>query len=77
LPAGVEVVEECLTHDGLVWTAAGVSAGIDMMLAFIAEAAGDSIAGQVQLGAEYYPAAKRYGGLDRHPKAPEYVRATA
>jgi hypothetical protein len=50
---------------------------MDMMLAFIAEVAGDSIAGQVQLGAEYYPSARRYGGLDRRPKAPEYVSSTA
>jgi transcriptional regulator GlxA family with amidase domain len=73
----LEVVEERFTHDGPVWTAAGVSAGIDMLLAFIAEVAGDSIAGQMQLGAEYYPSMKRYGSLDKHPKAPEYVRATA
>lgn len=75
--SGVQVVEERFTHDGPVWTAAGVSAGIDMTLALIAEASGDSVAGQVQLGAEYYPSSKRYGGLDGHPKAPEYVRATA
>ena len=72
----VEVVEQRFTHDGPLWTAAGVSAGMDMMLAFIAEIAGDSVAGRVQLGTEYYPSAKRYGDLDRHPKAPEYVRAT-
>ena len=47
-----------------------------MTPALIAEVSGDSIAGQVQLGAEYYPSPKRYGGLDQHPKAPEYVRAT-
>jgi transcriptional regulator GlxA family with amidase domain len=73
----VRVVEERFVEDGPVWTSAGVSAGIDMMLAFIAKVAGEAVAGRVQLGAEYYPSEKRYGGLDRHPGAPEYVRRTA
>jgi transcriptional regulator GlxA family with amidase domain len=74
---GVHVVEERFTEDDGVWTSAGVSAGIDMTLAFISTVAGDAVAGRVQLGAEYYPSARRYGGLDRHPKAPAYVRRTA
>lgn len=73
----VTAVEERFCEDGPIWTSAGVSAGIDMMLAFIAKVAGEAAAGKVQFGAEYYPAATRYGGLDRHPKAPEYVRRTA
>jgi transcriptional regulator GlxA family with amidase domain len=74
---GVSVVPERFCEDGPIWTSAGVSAGIDMLLAFIAKVDGEAAAGKVQLGAEYYPDAKRYGGLDRHPKAPEYVRRTA
>ncbi len=73
---GVEVVEERFVEDGAVWTSSGVSAGIDMTLALIAAVAGDSCAGRVQLGAEYYPSARRYGGVDIHGKAPAYVRAT-
>jgi transcriptional regulator GlxA family with amidase domain len=73
---GIRVVEERFTEDGSVWTSAGVSAGIDMTLAFIARVAGDATAGRVQLGAEYYPSGKRYGGVDRHPKAPAYVQST-
>jgi transcriptional regulator GlxA family with amidase domain len=51
----VEVVEQRFVRDGNIWTSAGVSAGIDLALAFIAAIAGDTIAGKVQLHAEYYP----------------------
>ena len=56
----VAVVEERYTRDGSIWTSAGVSAGIDMALAFIAAIAGEAIAGNVQLFAEYYPQARIY-----------------
>jgi len=70
----VQVVEERHVQDGNVWSSAGVSAGTDMLLAFIASEAGDEAAGKVQAGAEYYPGSHRYGGFERHPKAPAYVR---
>lgn len=70
----VEVVEQRFVQDGTVWTSAGVSAGTDLMLAFIAATAGDEAAGKVQFGAEYYPAPTRYGGFETHPQAPAYVR---
>jgi transcriptional regulator GlxA family with amidase domain len=57
----VQVVEERFTHDGKVWCAAGVSAGIDLALAYIAETAGEEAAGRVQHYAEYYPSPRRYG----------------
>ena len=38
--AEVMVVEERFVRDGAVWTAAGVSAGIDMALALIADQGG-------------------------------------
>jgi transcriptional regulator GlxA family with amidase domain len=60
-----------------VWTSAGVSAGIDMTLAFIAEVAGADAAGRVQFGAEYYPVATTYGDYRNHAKAPRYVRTAA
>ena len=72
---GVPVLEQRFVHDGLVWTSAGVSAGTDMMLAYIAHVAGDDTAGKVQLSAEYYPAATRYGRHAEDPRAPAYVRA--
>ena len=72
---GVPVLEQRFVHDGPVWTSAGVSAGTDMMLAYIAHVAGDDTAGKVQLAAEYYPAATRYGRPAEDPRAPAYVRA--
>lgn len=70
----VQVVEERYVRDGNVWTSAGVSAGTDLMLAFIAAEAGEEAAGKVQFAAEYYPAQTRYGGLEGHAQAPAYVR---
>lgn len=70
----VEVVEERWVHDGTLWCSAGVSAGIDMLLAFIAATAGEDAAGKVQFGAEYYPDAPRYGGYEHHAQAPAYLR---
>jgi hypothetical protein len=60
-----------------VWCSAGVSAGIDMTLAFIAQAAGDDVAGKVQFGAEYYPDGRTYGGFENDPRAPAYLRGRA
>lgn len=71
----VDVVEDRFVRDGAVWTSAGVSAGIDLTLAFISEVAGPEAAGKVQFGAEYYPSSAKYGGLENHPKAPAYIRS--
>lgn len=69
----VEVVEDRFVQDGDIWSSAGVSAGTDMMLAFIASVAGEETAGRVQLLAEYYPSTVRYGRDDTHADAPGYV----
>lgn len=53
-------MEERFVRDDHIWTSAGVSAGIDMALAFLAEHKGEELAGQVQLGAEYYPDGRIY-----------------
>ena len=45
------------------------------MLACIEHLAGAETAGKVQLGAEYFPDGVRYGGCERDPRAPGYVRA--
>ena len=50
---GVAAVEERYVQDGALWTAAGISAGIDMALAFIAEQAGPDVAQTVRREAEY------------------------
>ena len=71
----VRVTERRFVHDGNVWTAAGVSAGIDLALALIADQAGEEVASQVQLYAEYYPEGKRYGEAHLKAQAPEYLRS--
>ena len=70
----VEVVEERFVRDGKVWSSAGVSAGIDLMLAFIADLAGEDAAGKAQFFSEYFPSPARYGACDAHPQAPAYLR---
>lgn len=76
-PVGdVTVVEERYVRDGNVWSSAGVSAGTDLMLAFIASVGGEEAAGKVQFGAEYYPSSVRYGDFENHPQAPGYVKRT-
>ncbi len=69
----VDVREQRFVRDGNVWTSAGVSAGIDLMLAYIASVAGSETAGEVQLQAEYYPATTRYGGPTTHGRGPAYL----
>ena len=61
---------------GKIWTAAGVSAGIDMALAFIAERAGEEVAADAQLYAEYYPSRRVYKNT-RVEKLPKYLTAEA
>jgi transcriptional regulator GlxA family with amidase domain len=73
----VIVVEERFVRDGNIWCAAGVSAGIDAMLALIESFAGEQTAGTVQLAAEYYPFAKLYAHFHKNPKAPAYIRYKA
>jgi transcriptional regulator GlxA family with amidase domain len=70
----VTVVEKRFVHDGNIWSSAGVSAGTDLMLAFIADIAGEETAGRVQFAAEYYPSAKRYGAAHQSPMAPHYLK---
>jgi cyclohexyl-isocyanide hydratase len=64
-------------HDGKIWSAAGVSAGMDMMLAFIANRWGEDIAGDVQLHAEYYPDGTIYGDPSAAPDLPDYIQQLA
>jgi transcriptional regulator GlxA family with amidase domain len=70
----VDVIEERVVKDGTIWTSAGVSAGIDLMLAFIEDVAGEKTAGGVQFGVEYYPSSRIYAGMDENPKAPGYLK---
>lgn len=70
----VQVVEQRFVRDDNVWSSAGVSAGIDLMLAFIASVAGETVAGKVQFQAEYYPASTKYGGFENQTQAPAYIK---
>ena len=70
---GEQVIEERIVRDGNVWSAAGVSAGIDLVLALIADLAGEEVAGQVQMAAEYYPSHMRYGQAHLATEAPAYL----
>ena len=71
----VTVVEQRYVQDGNIWSSAGVSAGTDLMLAFIAGVAGEAAAGKVQFASEYYPSPVKYGGFENHAQAPAYVRS--
>lgn len=73
--AGVEVREERYSHDGTVWTSAGVSAGIDMLLAYIADRCGEDTASTVQLHAEYFPDPRVYGHARASADVSAYIRA--
>ena len=68
--SGVAVIERRYVRDGNVWTAAGVSAGIDLALALIAEQSGEDVAGRGEFAAEYYPSPMRYGKAHHGPEAP-------
>jgi transcriptional regulator GlxA family with amidase domain len=52
---GARPIEQRVVRQGKVWTAAGVSAGIDLALALTAELWGTDLAQAVQLGIEYDP----------------------
>lgn len=54
-----KAVEESFVRDGNIRTSAGVSTGIDLMRAFMAETAGDDAAGTIQFASEYCLSSKR------------------
>jgi len=70
----INVVEERFIQDDHIWTSAGVSASMDMTLAFIADRFGDSVAAQIQLDAEYFPQNKNYFESESNSKLPAYVK---
>jgi transcriptional regulator GlxA family with amidase domain len=52
---GATPTDERVVQRGKIWTAAGVSAGIDLALTLVAETHGAAIAQAIQLGIEYDP----------------------
>lgn len=59
---GVDTQKRRWVRDGNVWSSAGVSAGMDLTLAFIEAIDGPAAAAAVQHNAEYYPDGRLYGG---------------
>jgi transcriptional regulator GlxA family with amidase domain len=70
----ITVVEQRFVRDGNIWSSGGVSAGMDMMLAFIAHSFGTDVAANVQLYAEYFPATTIYGRPFERSDVSEYIR---
>ncbi|WP_421119764.1 DJ-1/PfpI family protein [Aquihabitans daechungensis] len=52
---GARPTEQRVVQQGKIWTAAGVSAGIDLALTLVAEIWGPEVSQAVQLGIEYDP----------------------
>jgi transcriptional regulator GlxA family with amidase domain len=52
---GATPTETRIVREGKIWTAAGVSAGIDLALTLVAELFGPEVSQAVQLGIEYDP----------------------
>jgi transcriptional regulator GlxA family with amidase domain len=71
----IEAIEQRFVRDGKIWSAAGVSAGMDMMLAFIAHVFGVEVAAEIQLAAEYFPSPTIYGRPFDRQEVSQYIRA--
>lgn len=69
----ITVVEERIVKSGSIWTAGGVSSGIDLALALIEALAGTVVAGKVQLLFEYFPPHSTYYSSERVPDLPPYT----
>lgn len=72
---GASPTEERVVEAGQIFTAAGVSAGIDLALLLVARLAGDVVAQAIQLGIEYDPKPPFDSGAPS--KAPADIRELA
>jgi putative intracellular protease/amidase len=72
---GAVPVAERVVESGKIFTAAGVSSGIDMALLLAARIAGDDVACRIQLSIEYDPQPPFDSGAPH--KAPDHVVAQA
>jgi putative intracellular protease/amidase len=68
---GAEACADRVVVDGKLWTAGGVTSGIDMALTFAAEVAGDDFAQILQLALQYDPKPPFQGGTPE--TAPEHI----
>ncbi len=69
---GVHVQEQRVVKSGKIWASGGISSGIDLALAVIADIAGKKAAAKVQLLFEYFPEQKIYTTLDTIRDLPPY-----
>ena len=74
---GARPTEQRVVQQGKVWTAAGVSAGIDLALTLVAEIWGPEVSQAIQLGIEYDPQPPYDSGAPSKadPEILELVRA--
>ena len=74
---GARPTEQRVVQQGKVWTAAGVSAGIDLALTLVAEIWGPEVSQAIQLGIEYDPQPPFDSGAPSkaHPDILALVRA--
>jgi putative intracellular protease/amidase len=68
---GAEPCSDRVVVDGKIWTAGGVTSGIDMALAFAAEVAGEEFAQILQLALQYDPKPPFKGGTPE--SAPQHI----
>ena len=68
---GAEPCSDRIVVDGKIWTAGGVTSGIDMALAFAAEVAGEDFAQVLQLALQYDPKPPFKGGTPE--SSPEHI----
>ncbi|MFZ9036365.1 MAG: DJ-1/PfpI family protein, partial [Francisellaceae bacterium] len=68
----IKIEEKRMVRSGNIWCSGGVTSGIDLSLAFIADTAGAEIAGKVQLLLEYFPETPPYAHLELIETLPIY-----
>lgn len=73
----VDIVEQRIVHDGKIWSAGGISSGLDLAFAFIEHIAGRETAGQLQLLFEYFPSQPRYANKKLFNELPSYPYASS
>lgn len=70
----IKISEKRIAKSGKIWTCGGISSGIDLALALIADIAGENTAGEVQLMFEYFPSNQVYCRNSDLSKLPPYPR---
>lgn len=73
----IAIVEERIVKSNKIWTAGGISSGIDLALELIADIVGTEVAGQVQLLFEYFPQDKLYCSAATANTLPPYNNTKA